>query len=274
MKLSFTTLGCPAWKPEEIPQQVKTFGFDGVELRVHPEGLHLSPEATDDQARQLAESYRQGGLPVISLMGYSSFAHLEAGPMEDNRKLLAKLIHLAGVMKVPYIRTFAGMVPKGATHQSVIQRAAEVLKPLAELAGKNGVKIGLETHDDWTNPQHTLALAKAVNSPNFGIVYDILNVCDATQGDWKTAYQLFKDLILYCHVKDNFPLPGPEKKRSYVAVGAGDLPLKEILAQFKKDGYDGIFSFEWEKRWHEELEAPERVFPQFTHKMRSVWNSL
>ena len=33
-------------------------------------------------------------------------------------------------------------------------------------------------------------------------------------------------------------------------------------------GYKGYYSFEWEKRWHPEIEDPEVAFPHFAETMR------
>lgn len=59
----------------------------------------------------------------------------------------------------------------------------------------------------------------------------------------------------------------------YVRTFAGDLPLGDIVARFKADGYASCFSFEWEKKWIPALEPPERVFPQYVHHMRKLWGA-
>jgi len=63
-------------------------------------------------------------------------------------------------------------------------------------------------------------------------------------------------------------------KRTYVMLGAGDLPIVDLLAALKADGYDSYLSLEWEKMWCPELEEPERVFPHFTHKLNALWDAL
>ncbi|MDF2720141.1 MAG: hypothetical protein K0R28_7066, partial [Paenibacillus sp.] len=34
--------------------------------------------------------------------------------------------------------------------------------------------------------------------------------------------------------------------------------------------YDGWYTFEWEKRWHRDLEEPELAFPQYVQFMRDL----
>jgi hypothetical protein len=35
------------------------------------------------------------------------------------------------------------------------------------------------------------------------------------------------------------------------------------VAVLAKAGYTGYYSFEWEKRWHPEIEDPEVAFPHY-----------
>jgi sugar phosphate isomerase/epimerase len=47
-----------------------------------------------------------------------------------------------------------------------------------------------------------------------------------------------------------------------VPLGEGEVPVQESLAGLGAAGYDGWFTFEWEKRWHPELAAPEVALPR------------
>src|SRR5439155_369013 len=51
--------------------------------------------------------------------------------------------------------------------------------------------------------------------------------------------------------------------RRYVLTGTGDVPVKRQIAALAKIGYRGFFSFEWEKRWHPEIEEPEVAIEQY-----------
>jgi hypothetical protein len=35
-------------------------------------------------------------------------------------------------------------------------------------------------------------------------------------------------------------------------------------------GYQGLYSFEWEKKWHPEIEEPEVAFPQYVETMKGL----
>ena len=47
------------------------------------------------------------------------------------------------------------------------------------------------------------------------------------------------------------------------------LPLKAVISRLRQDGYEGFYSFEWEKRWHPELPEPERALPRYVDFMRA-----
>jgi sugar phosphate isomerase/epimerase len=270
MKLSFTTLGCPDWTLEQIATNGKAYGYDGIELRTHKDGNHFSPDASPDEAKRVGQLFRDAGIPVVSVMGYCTFAYADQAEVAKNQELMHKLLAIAEAMGARYVRTFAGKIPEGLDRDAATETVGNALKPLAEEAAKRKVTIGLETHDDWCAGNRVLRVAKIIgNRKGFGIVYDIHNAFHSGIESWSVTYQKVKDHICYCHLKDGYT--GLDGKNHYVLVGAGDLPVAKILQRFKRDGFDSFFSFEWEKKWHPELEPPERAFPHFAHKVRALW---
>ena len=66
--------------------------------------------------------------------------------------------------------------------------------------------------------------------------------------------------IRHTHLKDSVPA-GTDRR--YVITGTGDVPVRKQVELLARMGYRGSYSFEWEKRWHPEIEAPEIALPQF-----------
>jgi sugar phosphate isomerase/epimerase len=267
MKLSFTTLGCPNWTLEQIAQNAKALGYDGVELRTNSDGNHLSSEATTDDAAKIGRMFKDQGVPVASLMGYCRFAFTDKAEVAKNQALMRRLLPLAEAIGAKYIRTFAGH-DKGLNNTEAVEVVGAALAPLAAEAAQRGIKIGLETHDAWCSGKQVMQLVERVGNANgFGIVYDIFNAYTTGLESWDVTYQTVKNHIAYCHVKDGYK--NKDGKYVYVMPGAGELPMGEIVQTLVRDGYQGFFSFEWEKKWHPELEEPERAFPQFPVRMRT-----
>jgi sugar phosphate isomerase/epimerase len=272
VKLSFTTLGCPDWSLEEIARRAAAYGYDGVELRVAPDGNHLSPDASPGEAARIAGRFRDAGVPVMSLMGYTRFALMDPAEIASQQALMRRLLALARAMEVPHVRTFGGQLAPGADREAAIRTVGDALAPLAAEAAGLGVRIGMETHDDWCAGDVVRRVIDRAASPGLGVVYDIFNAFDSGLESWDVTYDKVRDRIVYCHLKDGFR--GRDGKLAYVPIGAGDLPLPSILGRLKRDRYAGYLSFEWEKKWHPELDPPERALPQFAHKARALWNSL
>jgi hypothetical protein len=43
--------------------------------------------------------------------------------------------------------------------------------------------------------------------------------------------------------------------------------VKEQVKVLAAGGYKGFYCFEWEKKWHPEIEEPEVAFPHYTKVM-------
>jgi sugar phosphate isomerase/epimerase len=100
-------------------------------------------------------------------------------------------------------------------------------------------------------------------------VYDIFNAFHAGIEPWHETYERVKSRIAYCHLKDGRKTA--DGKVTYTLPGEGVLPIRDLLARFRRDGYAGYFSFEWEKKWHPDLAPPEDAFPRYVEAVRRLW---
>jgi sugar phosphate isomerase/epimerase len=51
-------------------------------------------------------------------------------------------------------------------------------------------------------------------------------------------------------------------------MGEGEFPLSELLGILQGIHYDRFLSFEWEKKWHPEIEDAEVALPHFMNWFR------
>jgi sugar phosphate isomerase/epimerase len=285
MKLAFTTLGCPEWRIEDIPGRAKAYGFDGVELRVADDGVHLRPDASADEVKRVADRFAGAGVPIFALCGYASYSSAERKQVQANQALTRRLIEIAAGLGARAVRSYGGKFEKTQDRAAVAARIAAALRPLADEAHGRGVTIALETHSWWARGDDMAAIIEQVGrpgsagakpgsagaKPGVGVLFDVNNTF-ADTGEWRQTYQRIRPHIVYCHLKDGYK--GADGRGHHVMLGAGDLPLQEVLAQLKGDGFAGYLSFEWEKRWEPALAPPEEVFPQYVHKVRRVWDAV
>jgi sugar phosphate isomerase/epimerase len=66
--------------------------------------------------------------------------------------------------------------------------------------------------------------------------------------------------VLLAQVKDARRIPDGDWR--LVLLGAGEVPVREMLGLLAAGGYPHWISVEWEKRWHPEIEDPEVALPQ------------
>lgn len=271
MKLAFTTLGCPEWRIEDIPGRAKACGFDGVELRVADDGVHLRPDASADEVKRVADRFAGAGVPVFALCGYASYSSAEEKQVQANQALTRRLIAMAAGLGAQAVRSYGGKFEKTQDRAAVAARIAAALRPLAGDAHDRGVTLALETHSYWARGRDMAAIIEQVGAPGVGVLFDVNNTF-ADTGEWRETYRRIRPHIVYCHLKDGYK--GADGRGHHVMLGAGDLPLRDVLAQLKGDGFAGYLSFEWEKRWEPALAPPEEVFPQYVHKVRRTWDAV
>ncbi|MDQ3541138.1 MAG: sugar phosphate isomerase/epimerase, partial [Chloroflexota bacterium] len=87
----------------------------------------------------------------------------------------------------------------------------------------------------------------------------------------ETTFENVKGNLTYVHLKDMRQTS--DGTWEYVAMGEGDLPIRDAIDWLADSGFSGWLSFEWEKAWHPELAEPEVALPQFIKYMRSVQNA-
>lgn len=79
------------------------------------------------------------------------------------------------------------------------------------------------------------------------------------------AYEKLKKYIRHTHIKDAKQV---NETITYTRLAQGEVPIFEAIDVLMKDGYKGYYSFEWEKLWHPELEAPELAIADYAAVMK------
>jgi sugar phosphate isomerase/epimerase len=260
MKLTFFTLACPQWNNARIALEAKKAGYQGVDLRC-TKGAHVDPAMNPPQLREIRGIYEDQGLELPCLCGYTTFNHDNDAKLTENIDQGKRNLDVAAELGCGYYRTFAGVAPQGADAASCRKRAVEGLKQIGDHGRSVGVRVGLETHDEWAKAETAMALVQDVGTQRMGIVWDTMNSWTLGVNLLETAKKL-GGLIEYIQLKDAKVDPKTDE-RHYVLFGEGDLPRKDFGAALKTLKYEGWICFEWEKMWHPEIEEPEVALPHF-----------
>jgi sugar phosphate isomerase/epimerase len=151
-----------------------------------------------------------------------------------------------------------------------LRAAARVLEAAAPLARRLGVAIGVETHDDFSASSvvaELLALTDPGPDPAWvGAVWDSHHPHRMGERPAE-VYANLSPRILLAQVKDARRTPGGGWQ--LVLLGAGEVPVADMLGLLMAGGYPHWISVEWEKHWHPEIEAPEIALPQHLELLTS-----
>ncbi|MFD0070831.1 sugar phosphate isomerase/epimerase family protein, partial [Streptomyces sp. NPDC127574] len=142
MKLAFSTLGVPGLPVADVVRLALAHGYEGVELRAHPEEpVHPGIGAGDRAA--VAAEFTAAGVEVLGIAGYARVA----APGDDAPVLseMRELLELARDVNAPFVRVFPGGGDQDPADADAT--AARRLGSAAPAAADMGVTILLETHD-------------------------------------------------------------------------------------------------------------------------------
>ncbi|PZE22123.1 sugar phosphate isomerase/epimerase family protein [Paenibacillus xerothermodurans] len=270
MKLSFTTLGCPEWDLETIIARAKEYGFDGIDFRGYlgQMNIYKLPQFSTD-VHSTIQRIKEAGLEVTC---FSSSIKLFATEPE-HAKFVDEFRAYAGLCKLfgtRYIRVFGGKI--GDTDRAEATRiVVRHLQELSDVAGEHGVKLLIETHDDWTDCRVVRDVLERANRREAAALWDTHHPYRTLGEQPATTWEVLGDWIEYTHWKDSFTRkPEDGGGFQYCPMGQGDIPLQQIYELLRDNNYSGFFTLEWEKKWHPEIEEPELAFPHFVRYMRKL----
>jgi len=262
LPLGFSTLGCPQWTWPQILDFAATHAYAAVELRGIQTNMDLTkvpellPERLGDAKRQLAAH----GLSV-SCLGASAQMHdmdpaKHAAQLDEGRRF----IDLAQALGAPYVRVFGNNYVEGVPRADMLAHIAGGLRTLGEYARGKNVTVVIESHGDFTDSPALLEILQKADSPNVALLWDAHHTFVAGKEEPEETVRQLGKYIRHTHLKDSVPAGND---RRYVLTGMGEVPVKRQIAALMKIGYRGFYSFEWEKRWHPEIEEPEVAFAQY-----------
>ncbi|HEY7510930.1 MAG TPA: sugar phosphate isomerase/epimerase family protein [Vicinamibacteria bacterium] len=265
--IGFSTLGCPAWSWTRVLDEADRLGYAAIELRGVAGEMDLTrvPELSGTRLAETRRELSARGL-VVSDLGASANMH-EKDPTarEKNFAEGRRFIDLAQAMGVKYVRMFPDKVPPGEERAAVTARIVEGFQTMAAHAKPAGVVVLVESHGDFTSSKDLAAILQGVGSDAFALLWDAHHTFVAGKEKPADTHAALGRWVRHTHLKDS-RAAGTERR--YVLTGTGEVPVREQVSVLAKGGYQGIYGFEWEKRWHPEIEDPEVAFPHYAEVMR------
>lgn len=261
--LCFSTLGCPDWSFRQILDCAAENGVSGLEIRGIGNVMDAEkiPEFMPENVAQTKRALREKGLKIVGF-GTSCNFH-DSAHVEDAIRQGKTAIDVCSRMNIPFIRVFGDRV----TDEASIQAVAKSIGKLCRYGKEKGVSVLQEIHGDFNRLEHILPVIREnMSHENFGILWDIEHSDKVYGDDWQVFYREIQPFIRHVHIKDYIRATASAPFR-LTLVGEGEIPITAIVRQLEKNGYQGYYSLEWEKKWVPEL-------PEFPVAMESFLRTM
>ena len=267
MKLTVSTLSCPAWDLRRIVEVCAEYGIKGIDFRGLGAEIDITklPQFNEHLDTTLA-LLREFGLSMPCLNTSVTLVSPSAGRWEAMLEEAQRYGQLAARTGTTMLRIFGGGVPKGMDRDEGRMMAQRHLRQVVKICKAHGCVPVLETHDDWRTSTQVLELLHEFDPADVGVLWDVEHPWRAGEAPQDTAAKL-KRFIRHVHVKDSL---GDERRPTL--LGEGSIRLADCAAAMREIGYDDWYCLECEKRWDEKAPEPEVGIPQFATYMRDRWN--
>lgn len=247
----------------------REYGYDGVELHVL-EGASVSAPLLEARLPELQRVFGTD-VPLCSITAGGRFSAPDADARLEMERSVARCLELAVELDCPRVKTFGGSMPAGAAESTVFDYMAENLDRLAQRAAQLGVRLMVETHDDFGRTRYLKALLDRVRAPSFGALWDVMH--PFRFGDSPQVVDAaFGERVFHVQVKDCVRIAPGTDTTSWrcVLLGAGELAgdVQQALHLLARRGYRDWVSLDWPKGVYPAIEGPEIALPQAASVLR------
>jgi sugar phosphate isomerase/epimerase len=265
-KLAFSTLGCPDWSLKQIVDCSVKNDYKGFEIRGLAGEMDL-PKCLEFNKINLPASLRSikdNDLKIINLGSSVNLHFAQEDKRKSNLDDAKRFIDLAVQLECPFVRVFPDDLPPDQSVEQTLDLIISGLVTLGEYAKGSKVTILLESHGKVVYKDMLLKIMSEANHPKVGLIWDFFNMWVVTKESPKEVFDTLGKFIKHVHIKDANLVDG---KPAYCLIGQGVAPLREAMDSLKRSNYKGYYSFEWEKKWHPEIQDPEIAFPHFAKEI-------
>ena len=266
MKISVSSYSFQQYiKQEKLTQltaiaAAKEIGFDAIEF------IDLMPPEGVTQAEYAKEIRAEADRLGMTINAYTIGANLFQETPEKEAAEIERLkgqVDIAAILGVSVMRhdVVYALTKKGEgrSFDAMLPTIAKNARVITEYAATKGIRTCSENHGYIAQDSDRVErLVNAVGHDNYGLLVDMGNFACADE-DSAIAVSRVAPYAFHAHAKDfvkrtfaQGPIPGgcfQSRGCNYlrgVAVGMGDIPVKQCIAILKRAGYDGYLSIEYE----------------------------
>lgn len=241
MKYAFMSFSCTQLSLADYLALAKRLGYEGIEPRPgwdHAHGIELST-GTAERVR-LRSLVEDSGIAIACLAPGLRFAN--SATIVKQLEEASAYIDLAADIGAPLLRFFGGELGAGINRDTAIGLVADALKSLVPKARARGVKLCMETHDAWTNPDHVAAVLERVDDPCVRAVWDVMHPLRASGWSIRDAWTRLRPWIEHVHIHDG---TFEKSKLEFAPIGQGQYDIPAVFDCLSEMNYNGYLSGEW-----------------------------
>jgi sugar phosphate isomerase/epimerase len=272
LPIAFSTLGAPAWDWKTILKNAAEWQFSAIEMRGLKDQIDLykSPQFMGENIKTSKLDLKALGLKISDLGSSANLHERDAKKRQEQLDGGRRYIDLAHQLEVPLVRVFPNSLMADEARRITVERIIDGLVELGRYARGSGVTVIVESHGDFTDSPTLLQILQGAQMSTTGFLWDAHHTCVMGHEKPEDTLKILGKYVRHTHLKDSVPAG---KDRKYVLTGTGNVPVRETVKALKVAGYKGYFCFEWEKRWHPEIEEPEVSLPHFAKVMKEYLSS-
>ena len=238
----------------DIARQEGMFPVDAMKLarELGVEALEASANNVLGREDEVGQELAMADLEIATIPAYFDFGR--DGDVEKQATPVLEAAQYLGAPKLLVIPGFFGEGDSPEEREAQTVRMEEGINRLADLALNYGVSLVMEDFDNRLAPFSTAAGVQRFldRCPGLSCAFDTGNFRYAGE-DVREAYRLLRERIGHVHLKDRAYAQSNGEGATVAVdgvalypapVGGGDLPLEEVVALLKRDGYDGTYTIE------------------------------
>jgi sugar phosphate isomerase/epimerase len=265
-KLSFTTMGTPQLDHAGAIRLALEVGFDGVDLRCADYLGEVRPASSERELGQVARDFEAAGLEIPSVLCYHQISSASAGWPGEYAGHIQSHLAIGAALGARALRIFGVHPAPGQGSEEVVRGSAEAIaSALSDDTSRVGILM--QNHAGAGTALDAVEIARRLDDPRFGLVYspDHSFMHEAIHGG-----ALLPQIQPWTHQVYVADLVREGDGQRWVFPGQGEVPLRETIAALDAAGFEGFYSFKWEKIWNPDLAEPEVAMPQFISFMGSI----
>ena len=229
---------------------VREFGLPGIELRSF--AGRAFKDLTPADVAAIGAAAREEGWKIFGCSTPVFKCALEdAKAIGEHREIFKRSLEVARTLGADLMRVFTFLRQPDPLEASRLDRIAEHVRGLGEIARGSGVRIGIENeHSCFTGTVEEMdAILARLPADQFGAIWDPCNVLYIPGAAAPVPANLTRlaPRLFHLHVKDSIRRP-PATPGALLAVGTplgiGEVDWRGHLLAARAAGYRGMFSLE------------------------------